>query len=291
MCGKDKIEEDFYQTNSVICKFDKKMSICKDCIVELYEDFITKNTDIKIAMYHTCRYLDIYFEHNLVESVIQNIKNKTPIIRMYVQKVNSLPQYKLYDFSNSDNLEISNKTSSNNEKFVDLLTYEVTPQIIRTWGGGYKKEEYVFLEELHNDLLANYDSSSPIQKILLKEISKTMLAAENVRENPAQYEKMMNVLRNLMTDLNIKPVQETGANALEQATFGNLVKKWENERPIPEPEDEFKDVDGIAKYIKTWFTGHFAKMINMEDNSLKMYEEEILKHTVSLTSEENGCDD
>jgi len=118
-----------------------------------------------------------------------------------------------------------------------------------------------------------------------------MLAAENVRENPAQYEKMMNVLRNLMTDLNIKPVQETGANALEQATFGNLVKKWENERPIPEPEDEFKDVDGIAKYIKTWFTGHFAKMINMEDNSLKMYEEEILKHTVSLTSEENGCDD
>lgn len=41
------------------------------------------------------------------------------------------------------------------------------------------------------------------------------------------------------------------------------IKKVEDEEPIAEVDEEFKDVDGIANYIYKWFTGHLKKMIGL----------------------------
>ena len=59
-----------------------------------------------------------------------------------------------------------------------------------------------------------------------------------------------------------------------------MIDKWENEEPIPEPKEEWKDVDGIVKYITVWFFGHLCKMLNIKNSYCRMYEEEIKKLTV-----------
>ena len=67
-------------------------------------------------------------------------------------------------------------------------------------------------------------------------------------------------------------------------TFGTLIKKWEDEHPIPEPAPEWKDVDGIRKYINTWFLGHLCKMFRIENDVTAEYDEELAKYTVEVPS-------
>ena len=45
--------------------------------------------------------------------------------------------------------------------------------------------------------------------------------------------------------------------------FGTLIDKWENTRPIPEIDEELKDVDNIGVYLDVFFKGHLAKMMGM----------------------------
>ena len=69
---------------------------------------------------------------------------------------------------------------------------------------------------------------------------------------------------------------------LNRLTFGTLIKKWENEEPIPEPDPEWADVDGIGKYIRIWFLGHLCKMLGIENEFSKEYEAEMAKFRVEL---------
>ena len=88
----------------------------------------------------------------------------------------------------------------------------------------------------------------------------------------------------------LKPKQNVESTLVEQNTFGTLIKKWENEEPIPEPTEEWKDVDNIVHYISVWFLGHLCKMIGIKNHWSVMYEEEIAKYTVNrpeYSEEEN----
>jgi len=74
--------------------------------------------------------------------------------------------------------------------------------------------------------------------------------------------------------------------AADVNTLGTWIKKFENEKPIPEPDPEFQDVDGIKKYIRVWFLGHFCKMLGINNVYAKEYEEELRKYSVEITEED-----
>ena len=79
----------------------------------------------------------------------------------------------------------------------------------------------------------------------------------------------------------MKPSQ-TNDNALaDQNTFGTLIKKWETERPIGEPDEEWKDVDEIERYISTFFLGHLCNLVHVKNDYEELYREEMAKYTVT----------
>ena len=63
-------------------------------------------------------------------------------------------------------------------------------------------------------------------------------------------------------------------------TFGQLIDKWEQEKPIPEPEEEFRDVDKIGLYIDVFFKGHLSKMMGLKNAFSSLYEKFMSKYTV-----------
>ena len=128
-----------------------------------------------------------------------------------------------------------------------------------------REDELSFLEEKYQELIAVYDHRNPVQRMLYQNISRTQLEAEKARRNgnPAMYEKMMSTLSKLMGDGNIKPVQENAVSD-DEASFGLFIKKIESEEPIPEPLDEFQDVDGFRKYIDEWFVKPFARIFDLD---------------------------
>ena len=140
--------------------------------------------------------------------------------------------------------------------------------MIRRWGKGLDDEEYLYLEEKYQELIKVYDHRSPVQKMLYENMAKTQLEAEKSRKsgNLVAYEKMMSTLSKLMTDGNIKPVQESGVSD-DDACFGQFINKIENEEPIPEPLDSFKDIDGFKKYVTEWFVKPFARVFELDSDS------------------------
>ena len=90
----------------------------------------------------------------------------------------------------------------------------------------------------------------------------------------------MKTFQDLLGSANLKPAQNNDNTLSDTNTFGTLIKKWEDEKPIPEPDAEWRDVDGIIRYISIYFLGHLCKMMHIKNSYSKMYEEEMAKYKV-----------
>ena len=76
----------------------------------------------------------------------------------------------------------------------------------------------------------------------------------------------------------------------DQKTFGELIKAWEIEQPIPEPEGAWADIDRIGLLIDVFYKGHLAKMLNLKNAFSSIYERFIGKFTVTRPEYEEGDD-
>lgn len=167
----------------------------------------------------------------------------------------------------------------------DELDFDITPEVKLFWGKGFKDEDYFYLENFYDDFIKVYECDTPAQVLLFKNAAKTQLNADKAlaEGNINLYDKLMKTLSTILGDSNIKPVQETGANATEQATFGTLIKKWENEKPIPEPLEEWER-DNWIEYMKIWFLSHLAKMTNTPNPFEEEYEDAMSEFRVESPS-------
>ena len=65
----------------------------------------------------------------------------------------------------------------------------------------------------------------------------------------------------------------------DKQVLGVLIKKWENTRPISEPQKRWADVDGLWKMV-VLFIGSLSKMVGLDNKYSEEYEQEIGKYTV-----------
>lgn len=283
-CGESKKinSNNFYKSYSVLYRknIENRMTICKDCVLKLADELNKNFNSDNRALYELCQLLDTYYEKALFESAKNQAENKNSnIFQIYFQKVLSLPQYRDKRFKDS---ELFDQTRDYEE-----MSESVGRDLIEFWGVGYSQNEYSFLEKEYTNLLTRYECDSYAQEVLFQEIANQRLDIKKKRENGTSVDKELKTLQDLLGSANIKPVQESNALASEQVTFGTLIKKYENEKPIPEPLGEWKDADWIKKYVLTWFLGHFSKMMGSKNEYSKMYEDEIDKYTVSIEHEDD----
>lgn len=275
----------FYKSFSIVYSgtFENRMTICKECVLELSSKFSDLYGTEMRALYETCRTLDIYYEKNLFESAVdQATKQNSNTYGIYFQKCFSLPQYRDKTFKDSDKL--NGNVDSNSEDFeVD----EDTRDVVEFWGEGYKEKDYKFLEVEYKRLLNRYECDSYAQEILFKQIALQNLDIKNKRQGTGSVDKELKTLQDLLGSANIKPVQESNAVASEQVTFGTLIKKYENEKPIPEPIEEWRKSDYIREYVMTWFLGHFSKMMGSKNQYSDMYEKAMNDLTVNMETQED----
>ena len=83
-----------------------------------------------------------------------------------------------------------------------------------------------------------------------------------------------------MDSANLKPRQQKLDNFSDSQTFGTLIKKWEETRPLPDVDKELEDVDKIGLMIDVFFKGHLCKMLDIKNTFSHIYEKYIAKYTV-----------
>ncbi len=133
-CGKSYVILSFYNSYSMLTKGnDNKLWICKKCIVDLYDSLVLKYDDEKFSVFKICQMLDMYYDEVLAKSLVEQKDTlNTSVIKLYIQKINSLPQYSNKDFSNSavQTMKVKNSLTQEEFKVLDAKDLENMNEVI-----------------------------------------------------------------------------------------------------------------------------------------------------------------
>lgn len=276
------VTKDAYVSKSDLHKFLGRLSICKNCVEEIYNELFQKYGDHKKAIYYMCRKFDMPFTYNTYSGALKEANKKGwSIYQAYFKQLNSLGSINKTGscFDDSDEW-----VSENDNDCISGTNYTVTEEDLSFWGRGFSKDEYEFLNGFFEEYIMIYEHDTPVQINIYKNVAKTQLQANKALEQGdiTSYSKLVKTISDLHNDGNIKPVQETGANANDQMSFGLFIKKWENEKPVPKTLD-----DEMKKYIDTFMVGQLAKMEGINNELVSQYQDSIDEYTVDF----NGIDD
>lgn len=283
-CGGEKNERDFYISKSFIYKANSHLPICKTCLGDIFDKYYVKYQDYKLALYYMCRAVGICFNLCSFNGVLQEIENgkTTNVWQIYMTKLNSLGGKNGAgdDFDSSDNINMEEQI----EILSDTLTEE-NKDVTYFWGEGYSNSDYEYLQTEFSKMTDRYECDSYAQETLFQDIAFQRLDIRKKRQSGSSVDKELKTLQDLLGSANIKPAQENASMASEQVTFGTLIKKYENEKPIPEPLPEWMTSDWIKKYVCVWFFGNLCRMMGKPNTFQDEYDEEVGKYTVKTDEE------
>ena len=268
---------------------------CKKSLLLEATDYDKKTntyTDNKEKTIKVFQKMDLPFIESLYNSALTSAqmdageKNRQTAYQHLITMVKSLPQYKTMNFENSE--------FSDDEVVTNASTRTARKEIKKIFGAGFTEADYVFLQDQYDDWRARTQVDSKSQETYVMQICLQLLDIDKDRKAGRDVTNKLKALDQLMNAANLQPKQNVSNSATDSLTFGQLIEKWEMEKPIPEPSEEFKDVDGIGKYIRVWFTGWLSKALNLKANVYtEEFDNEIKNYTVNKpeASEEANSDE
>ncbi len=159
---------------------------------------------------------------------------------------------------------------------------KASSDVISFFGYGYTNDEYVYLERQYVDWTTRYECKTKAQEELFKSLclSQLMQQKASLGGSTKEMNEAMKTFQELLGTANLKPNQNKDNALVDQNTFGTLIKRIENERPIGEPDEEWRDVDGIKSYVETFFLGHLCNLVHVKNDYSDKYLDEMEKYTV-----------
>lgn len=282
-CGKKYTKQsgNFSYSQSPLYKGNNSfLPICNNCLENLVEQYTELLGSQNEAIKRVCLHWDIYFSDSILNSTKKIDVNRSRI-KCYVKNCNLFQNAgKTFDTYlkeiNSERID----TIDDLEELKQDKEIKVSQKTIKFFGLGYTPEQYRFLQDQYDDWTHRHECRTKSQEEVFKNLCIAQLNIQIAQQTGGKVKDAMDSFQNLLGTANLKPCQ-TNENALaDQNTFGTLIKKWENEKPISEPDPEWKDVDGIARYIHIYFLGHLCKMMGIKNSYSRMYDEEMEKYRV-----------
>lgn len=266
------------------------IDICKTCLDKYYSklvEFYSGNEEKAIE--RCCQLFDWYYSDDAVAMTAKSMSSGKTRMSLYPSKV-GLIQIRSRGTTFLDT--IAERANETIEDIDDVYNEEINPsndeqqvseEEVMFFGAGYKPSEYRYLRNQYDEWVSRYETKTKAQEELMKNLCIVQLSIQQAKQRGSTKDAndAMKTFQDLLGSANLKPNQNNDNSLVEQNTFGTLIKRWEDEAPIPEPEEEFKDVDNIEKYISTFFFGHLAKMMKIDNDYSKMYDEEMSQYTVT----------
>lgn len=292
-CGQWKPAATFYASNTNPDGIEH--FACKECLLNKMTDYDKKNgirTDNREKTINTFRRLDWYFNEKMYNEQLQSLSEQTgekirsTAVQQWIVMIKSLPNWKGLSWKDS---EFFNDDADNNSP-EDIKIIQKTIKKAKKRFGNYSNEDLMFLENEYQDWTTRYPCENKSQELLFKRICFKELEIDKAQKDGKDTKELDATLQNLMGSLNIKPSQKNSNALTDNLTFGQLIDKWEQEKPIPEPEEEFKDVDKIGLYIDVFFKGHLSKMMGLKNAFSSLYEKFMKKYTVTKPQYDEDSD-
>jgi len=286
-CGREYVDTNYYKSSSIFYSNIGKVPYCKQCIEKFYQHYYEKYTNEgcltpeKNAVKRLCAAFDIYYKEDAYNSAIAIAKKREMNISPMgaYMKMIQLSQYKGKSYDNTvsdeekENFIANVLTGVSNSRDVDEAT-------MKFFGAGFSDEDYEFLQEQYDDWVTRHECQTKAQEEVFKRICFKQLEILKATRRGEDTKNLDDTFQKLLDTAKLQPKQNSGDTMSDAQTFGTLIDKWENTRPIPEVEEELKDVDKIGLLIHVFFTGHMAKVLNLGSSLSNLYDKFIKKYTV-----------
>lgn len=258
---------------------DCRLPVCKTCLNELYEKYQRELGNESEALRRVCMKYDIYYSPELAKVTLESSKPKERMTFYVSKTTNATYANKTYD----DTITEESGTQDHIVTFEDMGNKEhvVSEETIKFWGFGFTPEDYEYLDNKYVEWSTSYPVQAKAMESIFQKICMMELQILKGIQNNEKVDALYRQLNDFMNAAGIQPKQNSENTMSDTASFGVLIKRWEDEEPIPELEDKWKDIDGIRRYISVFFFGHLAKMFGIKNNWSQLYEEEIKKYTVN----------
>jgi hypothetical protein len=255
-CGKIFNDNDFYHVSG-----GNYIPICKECC----ESIILSNDALDMNKFIELLYkIDRPFYYDLWQEL--GILGK-PYFFNYIEllKKHIMTQKKFID----------GDTIDNNEDFKE------NKELFEKWGVS-NEEDLDFLENEYHEWATSYEIDSKAMVDSVKQLCLIELDIRKARKKSdvGALDKLLRIKSQILGDANLKPVQETGNAANEQVSIGMLIKKFEQEEPIPEDDKP----DWIDE-MKVWIVGQLARMEGLQSDVTDDFNKELNTYGIDVEKE------
>lgn len=281
-CGTeyDTQQNNFFHSDSPIFAGNKGFfRMCKSCTEKYYNDLVKKfDGNVYKAMERMCQIFDIYYNAAAFTAVLEKNTDGN-IMAAYIKKM-QLFQYKGKTYSDTI-LETAPKSIDTVEDVQKQDDSATTKKAVGAWGYGFSPEEYNTLNDMYDDwrarVVINRTKEALVRELCI--IKLQMNAA--IRGNDIDgYIKLMKTYIDTLKFANLAPIQEDASAKEGEKPIGVMIKNLEDYKPVCECPPEYRDVDGIVKYILVYYIGHLSAMLKFKNKYAKMYRAEMEKYRI-----------
>lgn len=306
LCCNEKYDNSvYYDTVSPLYRATGKIPYCEDCLKKIFKEYlrffenINCNDPESKAVQRFCMAFDLYYSEKVYiaakNDMVNKLKKSTSakdfsIISFYLKQT-KLCQYRDKTYKDTIKEESANAAAnkgSKKEQSGSILKSDdcsAASSIKRSekfFGSGFSDADYLYLQEQYDDWVSRHECKTKSQEENFKQICFIQLAllkanrtGEDTKDLNATYLKLTEAGR-------LQPKQNIGDVLSDVQSWGTIVEKIETTRPIPEAEEEFKDVDRIGLYEDVFLRGHQAEMLGINKGSAhKRYIEYLKQYTVN----------
>lgn len=284
LCGEWKKADDFYIDRRFATNY---YPYCKECVMEQACDYDketkkwldNREKTIKVMQQLDLPFIETMYQRCVADAMNENISTRTTAFGGMITMLKSLPQYKGKKWKDSSFI-----SSDDDEDADDDTPNKVSPRTLKNgkkhFGLGYSDEEYEFLENEYQDWVTRFECNTKSQEELFLRLSMKKLEIHKATLNGDATDKLDDSYMKLLTTANITPKQSAANSITDAQTFGTLIQKYEETRPLPEVDPDLQDVDKIGLLIDVFFKGHLSKMFGLKNTFANIYEKFMKKYTV-----------
>jgi hypothetical protein len=263
-CMKKLPSKEFYDAvDNGLVDTNGKMSVCKDCVQDLYNIIFNETQTMEKTIHKLCILLNIKFSNEAVDATKKHIetllasgKNVNNIYGVYKQKITatnksmdkSITQYEGYE----------DVGTIFTEKQINTTEVPIPEEVVAFWGKDQTRGDIEWLETEYAQFKQTHKADTHAEKVLLRQVCFTMLDIKKARLAQDPTDKLVKELQELMKNLAISPnVANINASNKGLDTFGLWIQDIEREEPAQwlksDPRgDIYRDVANTEEYFQKY---------------------------------------
>lgn len=266
--------------------------ICKKCLIGMACDYDKKTnqyTDNREKTMKVLEMMDLPYIDSMYKSALTSCaedvqdKHRNTAWSHYITVIKSLPNWRGKGWVDSElpsdqfeeEVKINNKTLKN---------------AVKRFGPGYTNEDYMFLENEYQDWITRYECNTKAQEAAFERLSFKKWEINNATKKGLPTKDLDKTYQEWLGTANIQPRQTSMDATADAQTFGTLIQKYEETRPLPEIDPDLEDVDKIGLLIDVFFRGHASKMLGLKNTFSHLYERFMKKYTVNKPEYDEDTD-